>query len=63
MLVATPAQFSASIGNAVAFDLGLGPNDAGGTYWLLGSLGTSPSFVVGHATVDLALDPLLFFLL
>jgi len=62
-LVATPAQISAAAGNAVAFDLGLGPNDGGGTYWLLGSLATSPPFVVGDATVDLALDPLFFFLL
>jgi hypothetical protein len=62
-LVATPAQISAAAGNAVAFDLGLGPNDGGGTYWLLGSLATSPPFVVGHATVDLALDPFFFFLL
>lgn len=62
-LVATPAQISAAAGNAVAFDLGLGPNDAGGTYWLLGSLATSPPFGVGHATVDLALDPFFFLLL
>ena len=61
-LVATPAQLSAAAGNAVAFDLELGPK-AGGTCWLLGSLATSPPFVRRHATVDLALDPFFFLLL
>jgi len=61
-LIATPGSISAAVGAPVQFDLALGPNDAGATYWLLGSLATAPPIVVGGVTIDLALDPLLLYL-
>ncbi len=49
---------SAATGGVVNFDLNVGPNQRGASYWLLGSFSTSPGLDFGPVHLPLNYDPL-----